>query len=72
MALLAEERYFVGNEVRKIEVPKELYTALGEFMAGEKPAGELVLRFRNGGIAEIVGTKKVTYKGTVPKNSLTL
>lgn len=69
MALLPEEKYFVGTDTRKIEVPAELYTALGEFMCGEKPAGELTLRFRNGGIAEIVGIKKVTYKGTGQKSS---
>ena len=45
-----------------IEIPRELFGALSDFLEGNKPAGSVTIQFRNGGVAGLEGLVKKTYK----------
>lgn len=45
-----------------IEIPKELFAALADFLRGRGPSGSVVIHFRNGGIAGLEALVKKTYK----------
>lgn len=45
-----------------IEISSELFTALWEFLEGEKQTGSVVIHFRNGGIAGLEAIIKKVYK----------
>jgi hypothetical protein len=49
-------------EGMQIEIPKELYDALREFVHETKAMGSVVIQFRNGGIAGLEALVKKTYK----------
>jgi hypothetical protein len=46
----------------QIEIPKELYDALREFVHETKAMGSVVIQFRNGGIAGLEALVRKTYK----------
>lgn len=46
----------------EIEIPKELFGALWDFLNGSYQTGSMVIQFRNGGIAGIEAFIKRTYK----------
>ena len=58
------EQYLVMSpEGMRIEIPKELYGALCDFLhATSKPTGSVVIQFRNGGIAGLEALVKKIYK----------
>jgi len=45
-----------------IVIPKELFRALWDFLHENKPAGSVVIQFRNGGVAGLEAFIKKTYK----------
>ena len=52
----------VSPEGNQIQIPKELFGALLDFVHGSKPNGSVVIQFRNGGIAGLEGIIKKIYK----------
>jgi hypothetical protein len=63
VSLRDKEPYLVVSpEGGQIEVPKELYVALRDFIEGSKCNGSIVIQFRNGGIAGLEALVKKTYK----------
>lgn len=52
----------VSPEGNQIQIPKELFGALQDFVHGSKPNGSVVIQFRNGGIAGLEGIIKKIYK----------
>ena len=57
------QQYLVKSpEGAHIEIPKELYDALREFVLETKAMGSVVIQFRNGGIAGLEALVKKTYK----------
>lgn len=52
----------VSPEGNEIEIPRELYAALWDFLDGSKCSGSIVIQFRNGGIAGLEAVVKRTYK----------
>lgn len=57
------QQYLVKSpEGMQIEIPKELYEALREFVQETKAMGSVVIQFRNGGIAGLEALVKKTYK----------
>ncbi len=58
------EQYLVRSpDGMQIEIPKELYGALCDFLQGNnKPTGSVVIQFRNGGIAGLEALVKKIYK----------
>jgi hypothetical protein len=57
------QQYLVKSpEGMQIEIPKELYDALREFVQETKAVGSVVIQFRNGGIAGLEALVKKTYK----------
>lgn len=52
----------VAPDGNQIEIPKELFGALWDFSAGNKPTGSVVIQFRNGGVAGLEAVIKKTYK----------
>jgi hypothetical protein len=56
-------QYFVvapdGNQV---EIPKELFGLLWDFLHGDKASGSVIIQFRNGGVAGLESLVKRTYK----------
>lgn len=58
-----EQYLVISPEGMKIEIPKELYGALWDFLQGNnKPTGSVVIQFRNGGIAGLEALVKKIYK----------
>ena len=63
VSLRDKELYLVVSpEGRQIEIPRELYVALQDFIEGSKCNGSIVIQFRNGGIAGLEAVVKKTYK----------
>jgi hypothetical protein len=57
------QQYLVKSpEGTQIEIPKELYDALREFVQETKAMASVVIQFRNGGIAGLEALVKKTYK----------
>jgi len=52
----------VSPDGSRIEIPKELFGALWDFIEGNKPSGSVTIQFRNGGIAGLEALIKRTYK----------
>jgi hypothetical protein len=56
-------RYYANSpEELQVAIPKELFTALWDFLEGERPAGSVIIHFRNGGIAGLEALIKKHYK----------
>lgn len=56
-------RYFAtSSEGTQLEIPKELFRVLWDFLNGEKQAGSATIHFRNGGIAGLEALIKKSYK----------
>jgi hypothetical protein len=47
---------------KEIEVPRELFAILSDFMVTRKDAGSMVVQFRNGGVAGLETLIKKKYK----------
>lgn len=55
--------YFANSpEELRVAIPKELFTALWDFLEGEKPAGSVTIHFRNSGVAGLEALIKKHYK----------
>lgn len=52
----------VGPDGVQVEIPKELFGLLWDFLHGSKPSGSVIIQFRNGGIAGLESIIKKTYK----------
>jgi hypothetical protein len=52
----------VSPEGAKVEIPKELFTVLCDFLQLRKDAGSMVVHFRNGGVAGLEALIKKRYK----------
>lgn len=52
----------VSPEGAKVEIPKELFTVLCDFLQIRKDAGSMVVHFRNGGVAGLEALIKKRYK----------
>jgi hypothetical protein len=52
----------VAPDGNRIEIPKELFGLLLDFLQGSKQTGSVVIQFRNGGIAGLEAVIKKTYK----------
>ena len=52
----------VSPDGLEVEIPKELFGLLWDFIHGSKPAGSVVIQFRNGGIAGLESITKKTYR----------
>jgi hypothetical protein len=46
----------------QVEISKELFGLLWDFLHSSKPIGSVVIQFRNGGIAGLEAIIKKTYK----------
>ncbi len=67
MALLvgpaSTEPYLViSPDGTQVEIPKELYMVLWDFLQGSRSSGSIIVQFRNGGIAGLEAVVKKTYK----------
>jgi len=58
----AQQYLVVSPQGTQIEIPKELFAALCEFVHGNKPTGSVVIQFRNGGVAGLEAQVKTVYK----------
>jgi len=60
----AQQQYVViSPEGNQIEIPKELFGALSDFLIGNpKPTGSVTIQFRNGGVAGLEAMIKKVYK----------
>jgi len=52
----------VAPDGNRIEIPKELFGLLLDFLQGSKQTGSVVIQFRNGGIAGLEAIIRKTYK----------
>jgi hypothetical protein len=52
----------VSPEGAKVDIPKELFTVLFDFIELRKDAGSMVVHFRNGGVAGLEVLIKKRYK----------
>ena len=52
----------VAPDGEQIEIPKELFGLLWDFLQGSKQTGSVNMQFRNGGIAGLEAVTKKTYK----------
>ena len=52
----------VAPDGNRIEIPRELFGLLLDFIQGSKQNGSVVIQFRNGGIAGLEAVIKKTYK----------
>jgi len=52
----------VSPDGSRIEIPKELFRALWDFVKGDKSSGTVTIQFRNGGVAGLEALVKRTYK----------
>jgi len=52
----------VAPDGDRIEIPRELFQALQDFLAGAKSSGSVTIHFRNGGVAGLEALVKKTYK----------
>ena len=58
----AEHYVVVAPDGNRVEISKELFGALWDFLMGNKPTGSVVIHFRNGGIAGLEAVIKKVYK----------
>jgi hypothetical protein len=52
----------VAPDGSQVEISSELFTALWDFLQGNKSTGSVVIHFRNGGIAGLEAIVKKIYK----------
>ena len=52
----------VAPDGNHVEIPRELFGLLHDFLRGSKQTGSVVIQFRNGGIAGLESVIKKTYK----------
>jgi hypothetical protein len=52
----------VAPDGNQIEIPKELFGLLWDFLHGDKASGSVIIQFRNGGVAGLESLVKRTYK----------
>jgi hypothetical protein len=52
----------IAPDGSQIEISRELFGALWDFLEGNKPTGSIVIHFRNGGIAGLEAVIKKIYK----------
>jgi hypothetical protein len=52
----------VSPEGYQVEIPRELFGALSDFLHGHQSSGSVVIQFRNGGVAGLEALVKKTYK----------
>jgi hypothetical protein len=52
----------VAPDGDQVEISRELFGALWDFLQGNQPTGSVVIHFRNGGIAGLEAIIKKTYK----------
>ena len=57
-----EHYLVVAPDGNRVEISKELFAALWDFLQGNKPTGSVVIHFRNGGIAGLEAVIKKVYK----------
>jgi hypothetical protein len=64
MSIQKPERQYVvvAPDGSQIEISVELFSALWEFLEGDKQTGSVVIHFRNGGIAGLEAIIKKIYK----------
>lgn len=63
VSLGSKEPYLViSPEGNQVEIPRELYMALWDFLQGSKCSGSIIIQFRNGGVAGLEASVKRTYK----------
>jgi hypothetical protein len=61
----AEGKYIaVSPNGKEIAIPKELFTALSDFIEARKYPGSIIIQFRNGEIICVEAVAKKTYRGT--------
>jgi hypothetical protein len=58
----SQQYLVVSPDGSRIEIPKELFGLLLDFLQGSKQTGSVVIQFRNGGIAGLEAVIKKTYK----------
>ena len=58
----AEHYLVVAPDGTQVEISKELFSVLWDFLLGNKPTGSVVIHFRNGGIAGLEAVIKKVYK----------
>ena len=58
----ADQYVVVAPDGNSVEISKELFGALWDFLQGSKPTGSVVIHFRNGGIASLEAIIKKIYK----------
>lgn len=52
----------ISPEGLRVEIPKELFLVLCDFLQIRKDAGSMVVHFRNGGVAGLEALIKKRYK----------
>lgn len=52
----------VAPDGDRIEIPKELFGLLWDFLQGSKQTGSVIMQFRNGGIAGLEAVTRKIYK----------
>lgn len=52
----------VPPDGKQIEIPKELFGLLWDFLEGDKASGTVVIQFRNGGVAGLESLVKKIHK----------
>ena len=57
-----QQHLVVAPDGTRIEIPKELFGLLVDFLQGSKQTGSVVIQFRNGGIAGLEAVIRKTYK----------
>ncbi len=58
----AHQFMVVAPDGEQIEIPKELFGLMWDFLEGSRAAGSVIIQFRNGGIAGLEAIIKKTYK----------
>jgi hypothetical protein len=58
----AQQYLVIAPDGNQIQISRELFSALWEFLQGDKPTGSIVIHFRNGGIAGLEAIVKKVYK----------
>lgn len=59
----SKESYLVvAPDGTQVEIPKELYMVLWDFLQGSRNSGSITIQFRNGGVAGLEAVVKRTYK----------
>jgi hypothetical protein len=58
----AEQYWIVAPDGEQINIPRELFGALGDFARSGGPTGSIVIHFRNGGVAGLEAILKKIYK----------